>query len=385
MPFNRPTQDQIVYRIRADLEAEFPGADARLRETYERVMSKAVAKSSNYQHAHLDWIQRQLFADTAEDEYIGQFAYIFGVSNGQGGFGYKPATYASGTVQVAGNSPGTISDGTIMTRPDGTRYVVDGDYNYPNPDIQTTLDVSIIAEDAGAGGNADGGTTLTFEGAIADVQEEGTVQDPVGITGGADRESTDALRLRVLDKIRAAGAGGGPGDFATWALEASSAVTRAWELPQYGGNPATVLVLIANDNLTGVVPDADTVLTVQNYLQKKTTSNGRTVITGKAPVSTDTTAQAIAVKFLNYAATVELDSDTTQAVARASIEAEVKAMLRRRVDLEGPGLSITTAQILAAIMRGTGVVDAELTSPIADVTHTATQIPIVGTFTPTWS
>lgn len=377
MAWEAPTQAQIHARNYADLETELPGADARLRRTFERVLVKVLGKAGFYGNRHLEWISKQIFEDTSDEEFLDRKLSIWGVSDGAGGFGRKPATNASGYVQIGGTS-GSVSIGDIMTREDGTRFVCQENESWTGPYVKSIL---FEAEDVGAAGNTDAGETLEFESVHAGLTNTGTV-GPDGIDGGADRESKEDALARLLQKIRDTPSGGGPGDYVTWALEASTNVTRAWELPNQLG-PGTVQVLIANDNIPSVAPSASTVSIVQDYLQKvETATGGWEKITGVAPVSAVVTVTAVATKTLNYAATVELESGAVQATVKAAIEAAVAAMIKR---LAEPGVTITTSQILAAIMGVQGVKTATLTTPAADVTHTTTQIPIVGSFTPTWS
>jgi uncharacterized phage protein gp47/JayE len=382
MPFARPTQAQLVARIIADIETELPGADARLRHSFERVLARVLSKLSHYQHAHLDWLSRQFFADTADDEELDRLTYVHRLPDGQGGVGRKMATQATGTVQVSGYSPGVVTAGAQLARADGALFTVDEEYTFTTP-ATSTVSLAVTAVDAGAAGNTDASSILTFTSPPTYVESETTV-DATGLANGADRESNEATRTRLLAHIGAAGAGGAEGDYVVWALDASSSVTRAWELPLYLDAPNTVLVLIADDNLSGVVPSDATVDAVQEILQTRTydATLDTWTIEGLAPVTVECTVQAVAVAALAVSATVTLDEDATQADTLEAIEAEIAALILR---LAEPGVSITTSQILGAIQRARGVLTATLTSPVATTTHTATQIPIPGVVSITWA
>ena len=81
---------------------------------------------------------------------------------------------------------------------------------------------------AGAFTNCDPGTPISLAQPIAGINSGGLT---VGFaTGGADDETVDELRNRMLAKYRAPPQGGAASDYVLWALEVPG-VTRAWCLP----------------------------------------------------------------------------------------------------------------------------------------------------------
>ena len=87
------------------------------------------------------------------------------------------------------------------------------------------------------------------------------------MTGGADQETDDELRVRVLDRIRKPPMGGDADDYVAWALSVAG-VTRAWCSPLEMGM-GTVTVRFMCDDLrasNGGFPNASDVAAVQAFL-----------------------------------------------------------------------------------------------------------------------
>jgi uncharacterized phage protein gp47/JayE len=92
------------------------------------------------------------------------------------------------------------------------------------------------ALDAGAIGNLDEGTTMDFSTPIAGIDSQATV---VSMEGGADTETDDQLRARILFRIRNPPMGGDEADYVIWATSVPG-VTRAWAAPEQGIGTMTV-------------------------------------------------------------------------------------------------------------------------------------------------
>lgn len=378
MPYPRPSPDDLVRRALSDVEARMPGADARLPGAPERELAKVAAGFAHTEHGHIDHATRQLFPHLCEDRFVEEYMRIFKVPDGEGGYGKIRAQHAKGITQMTGTT------GTINA---GDRFVVGGRFYTADDSISwtgilNTFDIDITAEDAGAAGNVDPGTEISLVVPTAGVTTEG-VTGPAGITGGTDIESNDAARKRLVEKIGTPGSGGASGDFQVWARAASPLVTRVWELPRQLG-PGTVQVLIANDNESPPVPDAALVQTVQDHLQKvETATGGWLKITGEAPVTAITTVTAVSTKALDVTAQVELDDgeiwdDGEGGGVKPLVEIEIAALIALRAE---PGATIELEEIHGAIQRAAGVKSHNLSAPVADVTHTTTEIPIAGTHT----
>jgi uncharacterized phage protein gp47/JayE len=181
-----------------------------------------------------------------------------------------------------------------------------------------------------------------------------------GLTQGADAESDDALRLRLLARIRQPPMGGSASDYVAWALQVPG-VTRAWVYPLENG-VGTVTVRFVRDNDVDFIPDAGAVTAVQEYID------------ARRPVTAQVTVLAPTAAPLDL--TIALTPDT--AAVRAAVTGELQDLLRRDAK---PGGTILISRIREAISVSAGETNHVLSAPTADVTHLAGEMPTLGTIT----
>ncbi|MDH4319865.1 MAG: baseplate J/gp47 family protein [Desulfobulbaceae bacterium] len=355
MAFNRPTLAEILARVKGDIETRMEGASA-LRRTVLGVIAKVIAGAAHILHGHLDYLSRQLMPDTAELSYLERWCAIWKVPR-------KAASSATGQVSFTGTDNSVIPAETLLQRADGVEYTTDAEVTISGG--TATADVTATTDNAGADGNCDAGTSLTIVSPLAGVSSTGTVAAG-GLTGGADQESDDALRERLLDRIQQPPQGGSKADYKAWALEVAG-VTRAWVFPQWLGD-GTVGISFVCDDASPIIPDAAMVTTVQDYIDEV-----RPVAAAGAEVFAPT---GVALNF-----TIALTPDTT--TVRTAVETELTDLLQREAEVDdgaGSGTILLT-HIAEAISIAAGETDHSLVSPAADVTLTAGQISTMGTIT----
>lgn len=235
MPFQRPTLTQLIQQCAADIASSIPGADALLRFSNLATLGKMFSGLTYLHYGYQDWIAKQAVPFTATDEFLEGWAALKGVIR-------KPATVAGpGAVTFINCTPGKEIVGELpIVRGDGVQFVVtqgavvDGDG-------EAVIQVSAVL--AGAAGNTDVGVVMTLGVAIAGVQSSGLVT--TAIAGGADTETDNDLRNRMLAAYQNPPQGGAAADFSNWALEVPG-VTRAWCRP-HGLGAGTVLVYFMMD------------------------------------------------------------------------------------------------------------------------------------------
>lgn len=355
MAFDRPTLPEIAERVASDFKSRLSLVSAPLRRSVVLVMSRVVAGAAHMLHGHLEYLSKQLFPDTSDDEYLVRQAGLYNITK-------TAATFATGTVSVTSDvGAGPIPADAILRRTDGAEYTVDAEVLV---DVGGNFDVAVTAVEAGEDGNADSGVVLTFESPIGGVDSAATVTAQ-GLTGGADEESTEALRTQLLQRLRNPPEGGAAADYEAWALEVDG-VTRVWVYPLADG-AGTVTVRFMRDNDFGSpFPSVGEVSTLQDYLDTK------------RPVTAEVTVLAPVEK--TWAFTISLSPDTS--AGRAAVEAELEDLFR--TDGE-PGGTIPIEDVRTAIGVGARSQGATytLTTPSADLTHAAGELPTVGTIT--WS
>lgn len=316
------------------------------------VLADTVAAAVHHLYGFLDFIAKQALPDTAEAADLDRHAELWLDS------ARTAAAFAAGSVSINATIGTSIPAGTRWKRGDGELYELVG------IGVVTTTDPQILpiqAVTAGLSGNADDLTALTVASPVSGLQAAATASG--ALVGGTDRESDDALRSRVLTRMRLVPQGGAEADYILWSLSIAT-VTRAWVVPEHDGG-GTVLIYIATDDAAGApIPAAGTVTAVQAYID--------TV----RPVTADPTVAAPTAAPMDP--NITLTPDTPE--VRAAVELSMNDYLRRE---SAPGGTLFLSQIREAISVAAGETNHVLVSPAADVTHTAAQLATLGTVT--WS
>lgn len=348
MAFTRPDLPTLINRAEADIETRLPGADARLRRSNLNVLARVHSGAAHGLYGYLEWISRQVIIDTADGDILERHASIWGVER-------KAASPAVGNITVTGTNGAIVPTGSALARSDGAQYTTDAEATIAGG----TATIAVTALEGGQAGNAAAASSLSFDTPIAGVSASATV-DAGGLTGGADIETDDDLRARLLARIQAPPHGGAQHDYVAWALEVPG-VTRAWVYPAELGL-GTVTVRFVRDDDASPIPDAGEVTAVQEYIDALRPVTA--VVTVAAPV-------AVPLDF-----TIDIVPDT--AAIRAAIEAELRDLLRREAE---PGATILLSHIREAISLAAGENDHVLTAPAANVTHAVGEMATFGTIT----
>lgn len=353
MPFDRPTLSELVTRVRADFRSRLGISGQLLRRATADVFATVFAGAVHMLHGHLVWIAQQIFADTAEEVYLIRIASIYGIEK-------TAATFATGNLDATGTSTTVIPLGTVYVRDDGATYTSTAEVTI----VSGTASVPVIADDAGQDGNLASGEILSLESPIVGVDTDATV-DTNGITGGTDEETTEELRVRLLQRLRTPPAGGSDQDYEAWALSIAG-VTRAWVYRHENGL-GTVTVRFVRDNDVSIFPDAGEVTTVADYIETQ------------RPTTADVTVVAPTQLTVNFS--LSLDPDT--AAIQSEVEASLEELFQRDAEPgDGAGRgTILLSQIRTAIGVAVGEGDYTLTTPSADVVPALGELAVVGTVT----
>lgn len=347
--FVRPTLPELVTRIEQDLisRLELVGS-AMLRRAVARVLARVVAGAAHMMHGHLEFIAAQLFADTATGTFLVRLARLFGIDR-------TPAEFATGNATITGTNGTVIPIGTVLQRADGSTYTT----NIEVTIALLTATVAVTAEIAGALANADAGAALAFESPIAGA--DATVLVAVGgLSDGTDEELDEALRVRLIARMRNPPMGGSASDYEAWALEVPG-VTRAWVYPLELGAGTVVVRFVRDNDVGSIIPSGGEVTAVQTHIGLK------------RPVTAAVTVSAPTAAPLNYTVHIVPDNSTT----RAAVTAELTDLLARGE----PGVTVLLSQNELAVGNAAGVTDFTLTVPAADVAHATGALATLGTIT----
>lgn len=229
MPFARPPLTALRNQAVQDITTSgVPGLDGLLRNAVLRVLAWVMSGLAYSVYGYIDWISREAVPFTATDEFLEAWAALIGI--------YRiDSTAATGSATFNGQPGLVVPIGSSLRRQDGTPYTSTGEVSV---DVTGNVLVPIVAAVNGAATNCDAGTAIALDPPIAGINAGGVTVGPT--TGGADQESDDSLRTRMLAKYRAPAQGGAATDYINWALEVPG-VTRCWVQSQ-GAGAGTVIV-----------------------------------------------------------------------------------------------------------------------------------------------
>lgn len=332
MPFALPDLPTVRRQNRDFLAAFLEGADASVPNSALRVLSDQNAGGAFLNLKYLQWLAKNFLPDLAEKGWLDRWANIlFG--------GRKAATFASGTATVTGTPGVTLAAGSILATSDGIQYQTAADVILS----AAATPVAVTCLTAGAIGNRDPGALLSLTVAVSSINAQATV---VLIDGGADTESDDDLRVRILLRIRNPPMGGCATDYEQWTLSLPG-VSRVWVAPMEMGI-GTVTVRFACDVLRASndgLPTPDDCALAKAYLDTV-----RPVTVADLFVL-PTIPQGIVPWILNLT--------DTSASTKLAIEVSLQAMLLEKAT---PGQTIFACWISDAITDAVGDATFDLAS-----------------------
>lgn len=364
MPFTRPTLQDLVDRIEADIEARVTGVNTPLlRRSVLRVLARVVAGAIYLLYGFLSWIKDQMFASTADTDNLEIIGAEYGVTR-------KAATFSIGQVDLVGCTAATvIPAGSELEAPDGQVYTVDESVTVDGAG-EATIDVT--AKVAGSDGDQAAGETLTFVTPIAGIASSGTVTDDL-ITDGLDEESDDDYRDRILERKRQPPHGGAEFDYENWMKEVSG-VTRAWLIPQYNGIGTVGLAFVRDDDPASIIPTTAQKEAVKEYiLYHIDPTTGQEV---GAPVTAEEGIFMLSLSedSINFDIDIYPNTSTVQAAITSQLEDLI-------IQEGGPGETIYENEQIAAVNAAGGIIAFRINTPSGDIASATNEVPILGTIT----
>lgn len=346
MPFERPTIATLIDRTSSDFESQGFGAETRVRRSIIYVLARIVAGVCHGLYGFIAWASRQFLPDTQDDANLERYASLYGIAR-------VPAARASGSVILTGVSGTSVPFGLRLQRSDGYEFTTTAE----NIVIGGTVIVPVEASATGVAGNTDAGVQLAVAAQVSGLSA-GAVVASGDIAGGADGESLEALRDRVLTFMRKRPQGGAAHDYAAWALEVPG-VTRAWPKPHLNGL-GTMGLFFVRDGDIDPIPSPTAVAAVQAHID------------GLRPVTVkDFTAYAPEPFPVDFEIQLAPDSTAT----RAAVTAQLQDLFRRAGE---PGSVIPLTHCAEAISLAAGEFDHDLIEPTADIAPGPGYMPVLG-------
>lgn len=342
MPYTTPSFENIRARILRDvLNLD---ADAHVdvdSDHFIRASATASAVEGIYDHQR--WMTRQIVPDTADTEYLEMHAGLRGIVR-------KPATAATGTVLLTGRAGAAVPVGTAFRDEAGVLYATTDAAELEaladNPD-EGSAAVPCAAGQVGALPDLDH-APVTLLAAPTGVRGKGSLD----LTGGTDPESDASLLQRLLFFMRNPPGGGNAADYRRWAMEVPGVVeARVYPLRQGAG---TVDIVVMGEN---GVPDAAVVAACQKYLDEMRPVTARSTVYAPLPLP------------VNMRLRIRVRDDATL----LSLQSAVEETLAARFQLLRPGDTLVLSRLLAAVVGLSGVEDAAIVEPAANVPAEAMQ------------
>ena len=258
MSIQVPTTAEIADNIIAQLEATLNQTIPLLPKAFNRVLAKALAAVFVLLYKYGGFIFLQIFVQTAsiaETVINGttvspliEWGKLIGV--GEPVAATNAELLADVTVT---NQVGSIISGTQGLNSDtGVTYITIGDVLLDAAVVQITWRaVADQSDGGGAGviGNLDPGAIVSFADPLANVNRD-TVIDSQVVTG-ADGESTEAYRQRVIDRFQKRPQGGAYADYELWGEEVAGIIN----VYPYTGDPGQVNVYSEATEASSGSPD----------------------------------------------------------------------------------------------------------------------------------
>lgn len=351
MPFDTPTIADLIARIEQDLATRLGVEVPQVRRTNVAVLARVLAMTGFTLVEYMRFIADQVIIDTAETEFLARWATVWGVDR-------IAASAAAGNVTITGTDATVIPEGTALQRADGVEYATDAEGTI----AAGTVTIAVTAAAPGAIGNSLAAEILDLVSPIAGANSQAIV-DSGGLIGGADEENDEALRARLLDRIRQPPHGGADFDYVKWALEVPG-TTRAWVSPIELGLGTVVVRFVMDDKVGTIIPDAAEVAAVQAYIDPLRPVTAAVTVVAPIPIA------------INPAITLTPNTAAVQAAATAELE----DVLRREAV---PGGTILLSHLREAVSIAAGETDHVMTAPVADLTHAVGEIAVLGV--PVWS
>jgi uncharacterized phage protein gp47/JayE len=366
VPFARPTLTALRNQAVQDITTSgVPGLDGLLRNAVLRVLAWVMSGLAYGVYGYQDWTAKQGVPFTATDEFLTAWANLVGVYQ-------EDATASTGSATFSGSIDTLLPVNTPLTRQDGTPYVTTAE---GTTDSGGNVTVPIAATVTGAITNADAGTPIGINGGVPGINPTGTM----GLTtGGADMESPENFRTRMLARYRNPPQGGSKADYEGWAMEVPG-VTRAWAQPN-GNGGGTVIVRIMLDEANaayGGFPQGTDGCALEETRGNPASGDQLNVaeaIWPEQPVTALVTVMAPVALPIDVTL-IDLQPDTED--IRTSIQAAIADLYLARAQLGG---TIFPSDLYEAILATPGVDAFTMTEPALPVTALPGELPVPGAF-----
>lgn len=257
MATQTPTTQELSSSIVGSIEAQIGQSVPFLPKSFIRVLAKVLAATFITLYKYIGFIGLQLFVRTASGAAtvingktitpLIEWGRLIGIGDP------LKATAAELTISVTvENQTGSLPSGSqLLGEVNGVTYLTIGAVLLNAPVV--SVSVRAAADPNGSGGagvigNLEPGAVLNFANPLANVARATTVTAQT--VTGADAETIDSYRQRVIDRFQRRPQGGAYADYAIWGEE----VAGIANVYPYTGQPGEVDVYVESATETDGIP-----------------------------------------------------------------------------------------------------------------------------------
>ena len=331
MAFDRPSLSDLQDRIENDYISRLNPLAKTTRYNLLSILGKTDSGIYHLLYGDLVYLGKQIFPDTATSENLR--------AHWSDRVPPLAAQRASGPGGFTGTAGRSIPAGILMESPAGQEYYLPESAEVGE---DGSVEATIKASENGEDSNLEAGTELSIISTVPSGIDDTVIVGEDGIDGGDDEESDEEYLVRVLNYLRNSARYGKPGDFADWAIDASTEVEQAWEYKNYGPFGALLIQVVKGTHETGLSQVADLDI-VSDYLYENAPPALYTV---KTP------------EIISLNPTIELlDAEDTTS-NRTTAGERIQTWMALNVK---PGSTVTSGNIRDAIVDGSVITDATVT------------------------
>lgn len=296
---------EIAKRMKDDLKNPPNKVEGSFASDNIQAVAKEVAKMYGY----VDWLIDMHFAETATGEFLDAKGQEVGVFR-------KKETRSTGIARFYGRANLFIPAGFVIKAKGDDYYTTKIAYISKDGYV----DIEIASSKKGEGTNVPENTNFSFDNLYGlDV-----VTNIEAISGGANLESDESLRERILLKMRSPGTSGNKYHYMHWAMEVDG-VGRVKVFPLWRG-AGTVKVSILDSRQRPA--NKELIDKVQKHIDKGGDRYGEAL----APIGALLTVSTAEVKPLNIRAKIDLEPSTSK--SKSIVCGEFKKSLQAYLDAE---------------------------------------------------
>lgn len=301
------TLDQIVERTRAYLRTAFPGFPLGLKKFLGRWAMAAAKVAWGWQKALEDLDKDIVISARSSTDVLSDWGALLGLPDGEGGYGRKKPTAASGGVADLTGVKGTVyTAGLTATAEDGsTQIELTDTVTIPgSPPGFGTVEGNFVAITTGSVGNLPAGTVMTWDAEPAGADPTFTLTSALG--DGEDDETNAALFARIVTRLQTPPRGGTAEDIREWAT--TTGISEVFVYPRRGGTGTADAVLTTGGTGQGRRPSAAQLAEAQESIDENRPVASEQ-ITAIAPYMPDDSGHLIKVRVIPAKSDFDFDWD----------------------------------------------------------------------------